>query len=328
MSTTLDPKGTADLFGGTAANAQIVRPAVPAPQLLQVAQRLPKNLHLGTSSLSFPGWAGIVYAEQYKVAVLARHGLRAYAQHPLLNALNIDSTFYRPPNAETLSQQAADVPDNFRFVVKAYTGLTTAPDTPRAQQRGIEPVFLDPLYAEQTVIKPLVKGLGSKLGAVLFQFSPLGSRYTRDPETFVARLGEFLTALPRGPVYAVELRDPEILGAPYEDALAAAGAVHCSTVHSRMPAVDRQVLSAFSDSPGGPMIIRWMLQPGDDYESAGARFAPFNRITEPDKLSRGRIVKLVKRGLSSGRDVYVMAANNAEGSAPLTLFELAAAVVA
>ena len=328
----LDPKGQPpreqkDLFGGPAPDAQVVRPAVPAPQLLQVAQRLPKNLHLGTSSLSFPGWAGIVYAEQYKVAVLARHGLRAYAQNPLLNALNIDSTFYRPPNAEQLSQQAADVPDNFRFIVKAYTGLTTAPDTPRAQQRGIEPVFLDPLYAEQTVIAPLVKGLGSKLGAVLFQFSPLGHRYTRDPETFVARLGEFLTALPRGPVYAVELRDPEILGAHYEDALAAAGAVHCSTVHSRMPPVDRQVLDGqVSDGHTRPLIIRWMLQPGDDYESAGARFAPFNRIMEPDKLSRGRIAKLVKRGLSSGRDVYVMAANNAEGSAPLTLFELATAI--
>jgi uncharacterized protein YecE (DUF72 family) len=327
MSTTLDPKEQppkeqADLFGGPPADAQIVRPVVPEPLLLQVAQRLPKNLHLGTSSLSFPGWEGIVYAEQYRVAVLARYGLRAYAQHPLLNALNIDSTFYRPQTAEQLSQQAAEVPDNFRFIVKAYTGLTTAPDTPRAQQRGIEPVFLDPLYAEQTVITPLVTGLGPKLGAILFQFSPLGSRYTRDPETFVARLGEFLSELPRGPVYAVELRDPEILGAHYEDALAAGGAVHCSTVHSRMPPVDGQVL----DRGHGPIIIRWMLQPGDDYESAGARFAPFNRIVEPDKLSRSRIAGLVKRGLSSGRDVYVMAANNAEGSAPLTLFELATAI--
>jgi uncharacterized protein YecE (DUF72 family) len=332
MSTTLDPKeqppkGQTDLFGGPPADAQIVRPVVPAPQLLQVAQRLPKNLHLGTSSLSFPGWESIVYAEQYKVAVLARYGLRAYAQHPLLNALNIDSTFYRPQSAEQLSQLAADVPDNFRFIVKAYTGLTTAPDTPRAQQRGIEPVFLDPLYAEQTVITPLVKGLGPKLGAILFQFSPLGPRYTRDPETFVARLGEFLSELPRGPVYAVELRDPEILGAHYEDALAAGGAVHCSTVHSRMPPVDGQVLDGQSvGGHSGPMIIRWMLQPGDDYESAGARFAPFSRIVEPDKLSRSRIAGLVKRGLSSGRDVYVMAANNAEGSAPLTLFELATAI--
>ena len=322
MRTTLNQKDQPDMFGGPPADAQVVRPVVPSSEILQVAKRLPKNLHLGTSSLSFPGWAGIVYAQQYRVSVLARHGLRAYAQHPLLNALNVDSTFYRPPSVELLTQQAAEVPENFRFVVKAYTGLTTAPDTPRAQQRAIEPVFLDPLFAEQAVIVPLVKALGAKLGAVLFQFSPLGHRYTRDPETFVARLGEFLTALPRGPAYAVELRDPEILGGHYEGALAAGGAVHCSTVHSRMPPVDSQVL----EGGVGPMIIRWMLQPGDDYESAGARFAPFNRIMEPDKLSRSRIAGLVKRGLSAGRDVYVMAANNAEGSAPLTLYELAMAV--
>jgi uncharacterized protein YecE (DUF72 family) len=311
-----------DLFGGVPADTLVVRPVTPDPELLSLAERVPKNLHLGTSSLSFPGWADIVYAEQYSVSALVRHGLRAYARHPLLNALNIDSTFYRPPTVEQLKVYAADVPDTFRFIVKAYTGLTTAPDTPRAQQRNIEPVFLDPLYAEKSVINPMLEGLGSKLGAVLFQFSPLGSRYTRDPETFVARLGEFLTALPRGPVYAVEIRDPEMLGSEYEDALAAAGAVHCSTVHARMPPVDTQVI----DSGTGPIIIRWMLQPGDDYERAAARFAPFNRIQEPDKLSRSRISTLVRQGLSAARDVYVMAANNAEGSAPLTLFELAKAV--
>jgi uncharacterized protein YecE (DUF72 family) len=313
-----------DMFGGPAGDAQVVRPVVPSPELLQVAKRLPKGLHLGTSSLSFPGWAGIVYAQQYRVSALARYGLRAYAQHPLLNALNVDSTFYRPPSIIQLTQQAAEVPENFRFVVKAYTGLTTAPDTPRAQQRGIDPVFLDPSFAERIVVVPLIEALGSKLGAVLFQFSPLGLRYPRDREAFVARLGKFLTALPRGPVYAVELRDPEVLGARYEDALAAAGAVHCSSVHSRMPSVDSQAL----DRGVGPIIIRWMLQPGDDYQRAAARFAPFNRIAEPDKLSRSRIAALVKRGLSAGRDVYVMAANNAEGCAPLTLQELAMAVAA
>jgi uncharacterized protein YecE (DUF72 family) len=310
------------MFGGPPPDAQIVRPAVPSPEVLRVAKRLPKNLHMGTSSLSFPGWAGIVYAEQYKVSVLARHGLRAYAQHPLLNALNVDSTFYKPPDVELLAQQAAQVPEDFRFVVKAYTGLTTAPDTPRARQRAIEPVFLDASFAERAVIRPLMKAFGPKLGAVLFQFSPLGYRYTHRPETFVAQLGEFLSTLPRGPLYTLELRDPEILGPGYETALAASGAVHCSTVHSRMPPVDNQV----AEGGTGPLIIRWMLQQGDDYQSAGARFAPFNRILEPDKLSRSRITGLVQRALSAHRDVYVLAANNAEGCAPLTLQELAMAV--
>jgi uncharacterized protein YecE (DUF72 family) len=301
-----------------------VRPAAPSPEILQLAKRLPKNLHMGTSSLSFPGWAGIVYAEQYRTSVLARHGLRAYAQHPLLNALNIDSTFYKPPDVELLTQQAALVPEDFRFVVKAYAGLTTTPDTPRARERGIEPVFLDSEFATRAVIRPLMQAFGAKLAAVLFQFSPLGWRLTRQPETFVARLEEFLSALPRGPGYTLELRDPEILGPRYEAALAASGAVHCSTVHARMPPVDSQVTQGGAQ----PLFIRWMLQQGDDYASAGARFAPFNRLQEPDKLSRSRIAGLVKPALSAGRDVYVLAANNAEGCAPLTLQELAMAVAA
>jgi hypothetical protein len=99
--------------------------------------------------------------------------------------------------------------------------------------------------------------------------------------------------------------------------------VHCSSVHARMPPVDRQV----STRARGPLLIRWMLRSGDDYQSAGARYAPFSELQEPDKLNRDRIAALVRAGLSAGRDVHVVAANNAEGSAPLTLLELAKTIV-
>jgi uncharacterized protein YecE (DUF72 family) len=307
-----------DLFGGALEHVPVVRSMAPADDMIRTARRLPKNLHLGTSSWSFPGWAGIVYAQTYGTSVLARHGLAAYAQHPLLNAVNLDSTFYKPQPAEQLGRYARDVPDDFRFVVKAYSGLTTGPQSVRGLRSGLEPVFLDAQFAVDAVIKPAVAGLGPKLGAILFQFSPLGSRFVGDPGSFIEQLRVFLAALPRGPVYAVELRDCEILGAQYETALAETGTVHCVSVHSRMPPVDQQVAQT-----AAPLLIRWMLQAGDDYQSAGARFSPFNRIPAPDKLNRSRILALMKRGLSSGRDVYVLAANNAEGCAPLTLFELA-----
>jgi len=312
-----------DLFGAPPAPTDLVRPAVFAEELLDVARRLPKHLHFGTSSWSFPGWVGIVYAQLYGVSVLARHGLAAYAKHPLLNAVNLDNAFYKPLNTEQLAAYAADVPEDFRFIVKAYAGLTAAPDSSMALRRGVEPVFLDVDFAKRAVVEPIVAGLGAKLGAILFQFSPLGACFTRVPRAFVARLGEFLSELPPGPTYAVEMRDPEILGSEYEAALSAAGAVHCSSVHSRMPPVDSQV----RPSSTGPLLIRWLLQPGDDYESAGARYAPFNRLQDPDKLSRNRIAAMVRAGLSAGRDVHVIAANNAEGSAPLTLFELAKTIV-
>ena len=315
--------GQHDLFGGPPRNAEPVRAVVPAAEVLQLAQRLPKNVHFGTSSWSFPGWVGIVYAQLYGVSLLSRHGLAAYSRHPLLNAVNLDSAFYRVPTVEQLAAYAADVPDNFRFMVKAYAGLTAMPDSSMALKRRVEPVFLDAEFAARQVVKPLIEGLGAKLGAILFQFSPLGPRYTRAPHAFVARLGEFLSALPTGPSYAVELRDPEILGSEYEGALRATGAVHCSTVHSRMPQVDRQVSATLP----GPLLIRWMLRAGDDYESAGVRYAPFDRLQEPDKLNRDCVAAMVRAGLSAGRDVHVIAANNAEGSAPLTLLELAKTIV-
>ena len=325
----------ADLFDGPPVGVSLIRPAVPGPEVVRIAQRVPKNLHFGTSSWSFPGWVGIVYDQLYSVSQLARHGLSAYARHPLLTAVNLDSPFYKVPTPEQIAVYAAAVPEHFRFLVKAYSGLTAAPDSfptrdsladrsvTMALRRGVEPVFLDAAFAARTVVKPLVDGLGAKLGAVLFQFSPLGPRYTRTAQSFVARLGEFLSALPVGPTYAVELRDPELLGSEYEGVLAATGAVHCASVHSRMPPVDSQV----KPTSRGPLVIRWMLRAGDDYESAGARYAPFDRLQAPDKLNRDRIAALVKDGLSSGRDVHVLAANNAEGSAPLTLLELAKTIV-
>jgi len=312
-----------DLFGPAPAAPEIVRAAVPDEQVVRIGARLPKNLHFGTSSWSFPGWVGIVYAQLYSASVLARYGLPAYARHPLLNAVNLDSTFYKVPTTEQLASYAADVPEHFRFMVKAYAGLTAAPESSVAVHRRVEPVFLDARFAARKLVEPLMGALGAKLGALLFQFSPLGPRFTREPRVFVARLGEFLAALPAGPTYAVELRDPEFLGSDYEAALRAAGAAHCSSVHSRMPPVDQQVSSVRK----GPMFIRWMLHPGEDYESAGARYAPFDRLREPDKLNRDRIAGMVHGGLSSGRDVHVIAANNAEGSAPLTLLELAKTIV-
>ena len=323
------PAQQQDLFGGGGApppppsEVELVRAAVPDEHVVQVAQRVPKNLHFGTSSWSFPGWVGLVYAQLYSVATLARHGLAAYARHPLLNAVNLDSTFYKPQTIEQLSRLATAVPETFRFMVKAYAGLTTTPESALAVRRRVEPVFLDAGFARRTIIEPLTQALGPKLGALLFQFSPLGSRYTREPARFAARLGEFLCALPTGPTYAVELRDPELLGSDYEAALRSARATHCANVHSRMPAVDQQV----SRAGNGPLLIRWMLHPGDDYESAGARYAPFDRLREPDKLNRDRIAAMVRAGLSAGRDVHVIAANNAEGSAPMTLYELAKTIV-
>ena len=73
-----------------------VRPAAVGEALQRLGRRLPQDVFLGTSSWSFPGWQGLVYADACSESLLAREGLSAYAQHPLLRMVGIDRGYYQP----------------------------------------------------------------------------------------------------------------------------------------------------------------------------------------------------------------------------------------
>ena len=292
-----------------------------------LGRRLPKGIHLGGSTWSFPGWAGLVYDRSYSPSRLAHEGLAAYARHPLLRAVGIDRTHYAPVEAVDLAAYRDSVPEDFRFLVKAHEACTLArfPDHSRyGASRGQEnPLFLDAAYAADQVVAPFVDGMGAEAGALLFQFAPqdLGT-----PARVAKRLQTFLGALPRDVVYAVELRNREQLTAAYGDALAAVGACHCHNVHPRMPDIRAQ--AALVGSQRGPMtIIRWLLGSGMTYEEAGRRYAPFNRLAAPDPGNRRAVAELAREALAAGRTFLCTINNNAEGSAPLSAVELAKEIV-
>src|SRR6185295_13368503 len=298
-----------------------VLPAPPDPDLVALGARIPGNVFLGGSTWSFPGWAGTVYDREYKESKLAREGLSAYAQHPLLSAIGIDRTHYQTLPSEDFAAYAAQVPERFRFLVKAHEEVTLwrFPDRPRyGSRRGQgNPRFLDPAYAAERVVAPAVAGLGGKLGAIVFEFAPqdLGK-----PAHFAADLAAFLTELPRGPVYAVELRNRELLTSEYAAALAAAGACHCYNVHPRMPElpVQRQAVP-----PGPKTIIRWLVARSMTYEESARRFLPFDRLRQEDPEERRAVAGLLREAVADSREALATVNNNAEGCAPLSIEKLA-----
>jgi uncharacterized protein YecE (DUF72 family) len=320
-----------NLFGSPESEPPRQRTAVgPAPvqhDLREVAGRLPRNIYLGTSSWSFPGWEGLVYDRSASKTTLARYGLAAYAMHPLLRAVGIDRTFYAPIPAEDFSAYAAGVPDGFRFLVKACGECTTPFKRDAAgKPAGVNELYLDVGYATDEVVGPFAEGLGDKAGPLVFQFPPLEGRITRDPARFAERLNGFLAALPRGPSYAVELRDRDLLCREYVDGLKAAGARHCFNVHPRMPTIpeQRELAEPVSD---GPLVVRWMLHAGLGYEEAQRRYEPFSELVDEDEPSRSMLARLCLDHALRGRDAVLVANNKAEGSAPLTVFKLAGEIV-
>ena len=281
---------------------------------------------MGTSTWSFSGWQGLVYADEYDESTLARQGLSAYAAHPLLRSVGVDRSYYRPLDTDTLSRLRKAVSADFRFLLKAHAALMLPKSARRpVYLEGVPDVFLDADHAIRHVIDPARRVLGETLGVVLFQFSPLGSRVLGYRRELLQRLYEFLRVLPAGVNYAIEWRDPEMLGPDYQQMLHACGAVHGYAQHPRMPPVDAQgdIGAALASSTSGPLVIRWLLAPGRSYEAAKAAYAPFDQLVDPDPVARQKIVGLARHALAAGRDVTIIVNNKAEGSAPQSIVELA-----
>jgi uncharacterized protein YecE (DUF72 family) len=295
-----------------------------------MAQSLPRHVYLGTSSWTFPGWVGLVYDRATTAQQLARQGLAAYAQHPLLRTVGIDRTYYAPLATADFATYAAAVPDDFRFLVKAHELCTLAHFTSRgryASRRGERnTLFLDPGYATEQVIGPCVEGLGNKAGPVLFQFPPQDVNTLGGPEHFAERLHTFLSALPQGVLYAVELRNAALLTPAYCHALAAAGTCHCFNVHPSMPSLQEQQ-QRLSSSHAPALVVRWMLHPTQRYEEAATRYQPFDRLVDEDPGNRKEIAALCVQAVQAGHPTFVIVNNKAEGSAPLTVCKLAERIV-
>ncbi len=336
---------TSDLFGpaaGEGSNDEAPahgrgRPLGPAAQDTEVRElgtQLPAEIRLGTSSWSFPGWAGLIYDKPAGESLLSKMGLTAYARHPVLRAVGIDRSFYQPLSAVEYASYAAQVTPGFHFLVKAPARVT---DEMRRDDDGrgmaANPCFLDAQRAFDEFVKPASAGLGTHAGPLTFQFSPLSRRTLADVPGWVARLHAFLWALNRmcagfthAPLFAVEVRNRELLTRDFADALKDAGARYCLGVHARMPPAEEQLPLLRALWPG-PLVVRWNLHAGLAYAEAKSSYAPFNRLVDEDPETRATLAKVAAATARAGHAVTIIANNKAEGSAPLTLLKLARAII-
>ena len=314
--------------------AAAVLPAPAAQGAAALAASLPHTARFGTSSWSFAGWAGLVFAdppEPYSDTQLARQGLAAYAAHPLLRAVGIDRTFYAPiPESQYRAyvKQARSANPDFQFLVKApmlFTGPRLRSDDGAWTDN---PAFLNAHLATAQFVQPATLGLMDACGPLVFQFPPLGPKFTqgsRGPQRFADALAEFLLGLPKlaAPAcYAVELRDAELLTEDYLAALCAGGATHCIGMHARMPSA--AVQSRYWREAGqAPLVVRWSLHSGFKYEQAKERYAPFNALVDPDPAGRAEVAALVREAAAIALPSFVIINNKAEGSAPLSIRKLA-----
>jgi len=138
------------------------------------------KVHVGTSGYNYPEWKGTFYPDKLPAAKMLAYYVERFS------TVEINATFYRMPNAKTVAGWATTAPGGFTYVLKAPQRITHF-----ARLRNVD----EPLrYFCDTA-----RGLGDKLGPLLFQLPP---NFKKASE----RLGELLSLVPVGLRVAFEFR--------------------------------------------------------------------------------------------------------------------------
>ncbi len=307
-----------DLFAPTELDAHV------SGELRALAERVPSHVRFGTSSWTFPGWAGLVYPGRPTERELVERGLELYARYPLFRTVGIDRTYYRPMDRAAFARYAEQLPDGFRCVSKVWNEITSA-SAPRTG--GKNPHFLDVGVFEEQVLAPLLEGFAPHAGPLVFELTPAPEDVRDAPSALARRLGRFFAGLPRELDYAVELRNRELFTPRYLETLAEHRVGHVLNFWERMPDVGEQL-----EAPGvltAPFVVcRLLIPPGRRYEERKRELAPFDAVRDEQPKMRDDVVRLALECEALGKVLFVIVNNKAEGSSPLTVRALAERVVA
>jgi uncharacterized protein YecE (DUF72 family) len=138
------------------------------------------KLWCGTSGFSFKEWKGPFYPEKLP----AKEMLAFYAER--LPAVEINNTFYRMPRRAMLEGWVGQVPETFRFAIKAPRRISHVKQLADCEE-------------EAAYLFDTIGALGERLGVVLFQLPP-------HARVGVDKLDAFLDLLPDGVPAAFEFR--------------------------------------------------------------------------------------------------------------------------
>jgi uncharacterized protein YecE (DUF72 family) len=149
---------------------------------MPVARKRQPSVLVGTSGWHYRHWRGPFYPE----TLPANQMLPFYAQR--FQTVELNTTFYRLPPSNAPAEWSRRTSDEFCFAAKGSRFITHM-----KKLRDPEPAL--ERYFDH------LRGLGKKLGPIVFQLPP---QWPLDVE----RLAGFLSVLPRRRQYAFEFRNP------------------------------------------------------------------------------------------------------------------------
>jgi uncharacterized protein YecE (DUF72 family) len=294
----------------------------------QLAGLADRGVFLGTSSWKYPGWVGTIYDEsrylyrgKFAKSRFEQSCLAEYAE--VFKTVCVDAAYYTFPSRSSLEALAAQVPADFRFGFKVTDAITVKrfPNLPRfgARKGTVNEDFLNADAFCSRFLKPC-EAIRSHVGILMFEFSRFRRADYLDLREFLADLDGFLSKLPKGWSYGIEMRNDIWLGAEYFDCLARHELTHVYNSWTDMPPVSAQLVMPGSRTNPALVAARFLLTPGKTYERTIQDLEPFDSIRRVDENARAAAVELIAEGSETPeRRTYLFINNRLEGSAPWTV---------
>lgn len=130
-----------------------------------------QNLFIGTSGIVLPGGKAS-FPEPYKSSS------RLHYYSSLFRSIEINSSFHKIPMDRTFEKWASEVPDNFKFTVKLWRGITHN-----------KKLIFD--LADINTFMNAADHFGNKMGCLLIQFpGSISNEYVKEVEKILKRLNQ------------------------------------------------------------------------------------------------------------------------------------------
>ncbi len=294
-----------------------------APKLKTLAG---EGIYFGTSSWKYPGWLDRIYSHD-RYLTRGKFSQKRFDETCLAEYASVfptvcgDFAFYQFPTQDFWNRLFAQTPPGFLLGLKVPEDITVATWPKHARygaQAGHENShFLDSGSFQRFFLERL-ETHKTQVGPLIFEFGTFNKATFASPLEFQARLDPFLSALPDGFRYAVEIRNPDYLTPGYLELLRSHKVAHVFNAWTRMPELDDQarLSEAFTADFS---VVRALLKKGRAYEDAVKSFEPYQQIQEANENARAGMIEIVTHSRTRKKPAFLFVNNRLEGNAPGTI---------
>lgn len=285
-----------------------------------------QNILIGTSSWKYEGWLGQVFTGD-RYVTRGKFSRKKFEENCIAEYAEVfpivcgDFAFYQFPTPAFWQKLFTAAPPQLRWAFKVPEEITVKqwPGHARYGARaGLENEnFLNADLFRHAFLAALAP-YRERVSVLIFEFGNLSKKTMPDLDAFLTQVNRFLSELPEGWRYSIELRNPEFLAPDYFACLRSYNVAHVLNAWSGMPEIGLQ-LQMDDIFTADFAVVRALLKYGRTYESAVKSFEPYRAVQEENPGARDALKAILARAKRIRQPAFVFVNNRLEGNAPGTI---------